>query len=579
LAQLTRVEIEKEADDHIALGLLLRKNRSDPKRDAVQQVLASELTVTQKIEKIREIDEKEDVSGVLHIVRQATAQVARNKVSRINRTIKRPLERIPFLAFLFGEFGKVREFGRRSHVLEVRLLPPGIRLDRHLVDFLTNEVKGSAKELSLRLKPVVEHGWLYLTPRQYNLIVLLKRLSDRIQTFDFLRLNIRDSNLIDRLKRIESLFLMLHYSPDTTETIIEAVRTFGEKRHEEREETVRTNSLVLEVLAEDFALPSLYNCLLGLNVFRYRRFLTLPELMREGLGDMVDGTSFDCESSVRTRIDQYVENALQSMRKLHEQLLETRHLNSFIVFNEERKLDTTLLSRLYRSADSREPPDFQADQDNLVLFASRLIHGFDLVFSSLLNGQCVLGEGRRTAVFSPAFFEKDFTKLRTLEEKLEQGPFHFSSFPLDRYLQIRDDRLGTIGTEMEVSQLIEESVGCLVDLGKALMKILGARPPQGTPGDTQEPLEPTILQGKPFVLPPGNLRTQARSLLNGKTVSEALIMAVTVCFSAGILLQDDFLFRFLRSETKLQAELRAQLRLVETLLDPESYRELSRLYA
>jgi len=578
LAQLTRAVIEKEADDHIALGLLLRKNRSDPKRDAVQQVLASELTVAQKIEKIKEIDEKEDVSGLLHIVRQATAQVARDKVSRINRTIKRPLERLPFLAFLFGEFSKVREFGRRSHVLEVSLLPPGVRLDKHLIDFLTSEVKGSAKELSLRLKPIMEHGWLYLTPRQYNLIALLKRLSDRIQTFDFLRLNMRDSNLIDRFKRIESLFLMLHYSPDTTETIIEAVRTFGEKRHEEREETVRTNSLVLEVLAEDFSLPSLYNCLLGLNVFRHRRFLTLPELMREGLGEMVDAKSFDCESSVRVHIDEYVENALQSMRKLHEQLLETRRLNSYIVFDEERKLDTTLLSRLYKSADSRDPHDFHADQDNLVLFASRLIHGFDLVFSSLLNGQCVLGEGRRTAVFSPAFFEKDFAKLRTLAEKLEKGPFHFSSFPLNRYLQIRDDRLGTIGTEMEVSQLIEESVGCLVDLGKALMKILGAQLPQSTTGDSQEPLETTILQGKPFVLPSGNLRTQVR-FLNGKTVSEALSIAVTVCFSAGILLQDDFLFRFLRSETKLQAELRAQLRLVENLLDPESYRELSGLYA
>jgi len=55
--ELTREEIEREADDHIALGLLLRKNREEPKKSAVQKVLSNPLTIPQKIERIKEIDE------------------------------------------------------------------------------------------------------------------------------------------------------------------------------------------------------------------------------------------------------------------------------------------------------------------------------------------------------------------------------------------------------------------------------------------------------------------------------------------------------------------------------------------
>ena len=184
-----RTEIEREADDHIALGLLLRKDRDEQKKSAVSKVLASELTVAQKIEKIREIDEKEDTLALLRIVRQVGAQSSRGYASRVSRSIKRPLQRLSWIAFLFRELPRVREFGRRSHILRTRFMPPGVRMERRLREFFVRELQPSAVELSRLLAPVAEHGWLYLTPRQYNLLVLLKRLLDRIQAFDPLRLD------------------------------------------------------------------------------------------------------------------------------------------------------------------------------------------------------------------------------------------------------------------------------------------------------------------------------------------------------------------------------------------------------
>ena len=60
---VARREIEKEAENHIALGRLLRKERAEPRKTAVKKILASELSVPQKIEKIREVDETGERPG------------------------------------------------------------------------------------------------------------------------------------------------------------------------------------------------------------------------------------------------------------------------------------------------------------------------------------------------------------------------------------------------------------------------------------------------------------------------------------------------------------------------------------
>jgi len=483
------------------------------------------------------------------------------------------------LAFLFRDYLRVQEFGRKAHVLETRLFPPRVRMDSRLAHFLAKEIQPSAVELSARLRPVMEHGWMYLTARQYNLIALLKRLTDRLQGFDFLRLNWRDHNLIDGMRRIESLFLMLHQNPDLVDSILEALRVFFDKRHEEKEEVVRASSLVLEILAEDFTLPSLYNCIVGLNIMKYRRMLTLADLIHEGAGDIVDSLTFDCEDQVRSRMDAYVEDALQSMKKEHEQLQEARRINSYVTVDEQDRPETAVLRQLYASAEPRSPSDFDADQGNLVLFLSRLLRGYDRIFSPLLGGTYPLEGGEKVTVFSRSFFETDFARLRMVADKLETGPFHFSSFPLSRYLQIKAARLGTVGNETQGTELILEGVGCLVDIGKTLVKVLGARSSGGGGSSGPEtPLQPSVLQGKAFSLPAENRKLQTRSFLSGKTVIEALGVAVSVCFTMGLLFQDDFLALFLGKERKLLADLHARLRLMENLLEPESFQSLSALY-
>jgi hypothetical protein len=54
------------------------------------------------------------------------------------------------------------------------------------------------------------------------------------------------------------------------------------------------SNLVKMVLTKDGTMPSLYNYFLGLNMLKYRRYLTMNDLIREDAGPVVDSTEFDC---------------------------------------------------------------------------------------------------------------------------------------------------------------------------------------------------------------------------------------------------------------------------------------------
>ena len=348
--------------------------------------------------------------------------------------------------------------------------------------FLVRQVQAWATELFPRLKLVTDHGWVHLTPRQYNHVVLLKRLCDRIRVFDFLHLNLHDRDLVDSFKQIESLFLMLQYHAESMGVVLGALRHFSEKHHEPQDEIERTHGLVVRLLAEDITLPSLYNCLLALNIFKRRRFLVISDLMHPGLGEVVDARAFDCESAVRERMETYVDESIESIKRNHGQLQEARRLRSYLVMDDEGKPDPSILRLVYKHASPRAVFDFDADQQNLVLFMARLMRAFDAVFAALLNGRCVLAEVGRVPIFARELFELEFTRIRGFIERLEKGPFHFASFPLARYFQIREERLGAIGSEMDLCQIVDEAVGCLVDLGKSITRVLSLRSPAGGAG-------------------------------------------------------------------------------------------------
>jgi hypothetical protein len=331
------------------------------------------------------------------------------------------------------------------------------------------------------------------------------------------------------------------------------------------------------LLTEDATLPSLYNCIVGLNMVKHRRYLTLDNLMRPGLGDAVNTRDFNCSLEVRQRIDTYVHNSLESIKKLHSQLHEVRRLNSYLHYDENGQVDSANLSRLYEKTVPKDEGDYLTDQSNVLLFAQRLFEAFYNTFLSFVNGKVRIGGVGRAAVFSRSFYEMEMARLGTTIEKLKKGPFHFSGFPLSQYLQVKEAKIGAIANEMELIQLVDEGIACLADLGKSLARVLGSSTGK-LQDQPEQPLEPVIFQGKPYSIPYAEQRIREHTYLEGKTVSEALVEAVSICFTMGMLFRDRFVYYILGSADRYETELKAQLRLMKNLLDPDRYREVVSRY-
>jgi len=584
--RINRRRIEKEAEDHIALGLLLRKRRSPQRREEVERILAGPQSVAQKVDRIKRLDAEPEAGQPKEADEPAQEPEAGERVQetelragpaeRAERPAAQRIKATPpaasFWAFLFRELPRLRAFGRRTHTLLVTLLPPAARPDPALKGFLTRTLQPWAVELSQRLKPVLELGWLHLTKRQYNWVVVLARLAERIVAVDFTHLPWRDRNLVDRLRGLETQFLLLHSHEGILGELASSLHMVFEKKSRLDSDYRPAAELCQRLLSPEASLPSLYNCLLAFNMVKFRRLLSLADLLRGDLGPLVSGSEYDCPPEIRARIAEYVTSSLENLQTLHAQLSELRRLAGYLSCDEEGQADIRLLAALYG-------PRMEVDRQNLMALAPRLFTVFERVFQPLLAGTVAVEGAPKAALFEPAFFQTEFARLAMVSDKLEKAVFGLANFPFNRFLAIRSSSLGAIPKELEVLQLLEEGLGVLFNLGKILARVLALDGAGAQEGEAERPLDASLLQGQPFRLPHAGRRLQAEGFLRGLTVREALAQVIRICFTAGHLLQHPAVFLLFGKEPRLAAQLSATLRQLEHLLDEKTYTELKLRYA
>ncbi len=576
--RINRRRIEKEAEDHIALGLLLRKRRSPERRQEVERILAGPQSVGQKIERIRRLDaEPEDGQPKEAAEPAQEPEVRAGPAERAERPAAHRIKANPpaasFWAFVFRELPRLRAFGRRTHTLLATWLPPAVRPDPALKGFLTQTLQPWAAELARRLKPVLELGWLHLTKRQYNWVVVLARLAERIVATDFAHLPWRERDLVDSLRGLEAQFLLLHSQEGILRELASSLHKVFEKKSRLDSDYPPAAELVHRLLSAEASLPSLYNCLLAFNMVKFRRLLGLADLLRGNLGPAVSSSEYDCPPEIRARIAEYVASSLENLQTLHAQLAELRRLAGYLSCDQQGQADTRLLSALYG-------PRLETDRENIMVLAPRLFTVFGRVFQPLLAGTvAVEGVGKKAALFEPAFFQTEFARLGTVSDKLEKAVFGMANFPFSRFLAIRASSLGTIPKELEVLLLVEEGLTVLFNLGKVLARVLAMDGAGAMEGEAERPLDASLLQGQPFRLPHAGRRLQADGFLRGLTVREALAQVIRICFTMGHLLQHPAVFLHFGKEPRLAAQLAATLGQLEHLLEEKAHAELKLRYA
>lgn len=575
-------DLQKESEDLITLGNLLRGERNQKKQLSVEKVMHSNLSIQEKIKRIRKVDRSGEERPYKEKILQRGNGVIlkdrkRKQAKKAGVEIKASHNPRSYLSFLFKEYRNVRAFGKKTHIFVSVLFPPMVRLNKDLGTFFAKYLQPAAAELLEILNPVLEIGWLYLHKFDYNLISVLKKLCRKINSPNFKLLNYKDRKLINRLRSLENLFLMLQYRSGYSERIISASDTVLNKDPDFEADPNKIPGLVRKILAKEVMLPSLYNFLLGLNMLKYYRFFTLSELIRRNSGEIIDSSDFDCEPKIYDKIQSYIKESTQKLQLLHEKKREILKLRVFLPTNENGEADFSRLQFFYDAFQSENKYHYVKDKENIVLFTPRFLRLFVHTFENLLNGKVHLLKVGKVEIFSKAFFQIEFSKLPYLIKKMEKLAFSYPTFSRSRYLLIKSTNAGAIAIEAELMHVIEECLEHLLGIGKKLSGVLSLREKIGSSEGKSEPLDTIILRGKPFRLPYEEKVIKSGTITNGRTVLEALIMAISMSFLMSIFLNDRNTTSLLIREQEIDQNIRSKLEILERIADPETYLELKAL--
>lgn len=586
------------------LGKLLQKSRSDEHTQRVDDILKSDLPLEDKVRKIEKLDEQKKESALRSLKKQRlqagettgkptspspssllTDQLPVDsegfkETARNRNRLKRRVEDNTFLNYVFKDAGKIKRFGKDTHVLATGVLSlkpipnPDVRIQ------FTNHVQKNILPQAVHYcTSVVDVGWKHLTKRDYNLVVLFSHLLDEIQKIDFYNLDYKKRNLIDKITSVERYYYVFHSHNEYPNLLLHALRDTAAKEPEIFADQKDPLEFVGPVLLKDYSLPSLYNFILGLNMIKTRRFLSMDDLIVKDSGSLVYMKDFDCSPKIREDMLAYLRELEHQLVSLTSRWEEIVRLQAFIPSKGPQEVDMHLLEDLYNTyRKDHEGTSFQKDKEKTLDFTLEILGLFLTDFRRILTDEIGIEKIGKTRIFSKQFFDMEFGKLASVQTKIEKLCFTLPSFPRKRFLILKQNRKGAISAEAEALQLIDEVSTILYGMGTKIATLLRTRSGNPEKADDMQPLESVALQGKSFYIPYENHKVQYRGLLHGSSVFTAMTSICSCCFLTALYFQNNDITSILKREQKIKEKISEITSDLKRILSPEGYMMMKEKY-
>ena len=559
--------LSPEAEDIITLGQLLKQQRDEERRRAVDVIVASDLGVREKIQEILKLDAggTQEIDGENE--RSQRTRPLRYRVPALIDILKKPYARIPYFSYLFGDYRRILSFGKFTLVFTPVRFLPDVKLSQAVPLLLRRDLRQWAAELLDIVAMGLEDSWHYLRKKEYNLLVVVKQLCEKILSINFNLFDYKDPYLINKLRSLEALFLMFHYREEYQELLRISLQKIvkNDPRLGDKYETAV--DLIHKILNYDGSTPSLYNIILGLNMRKYRRYLTMRDILCTDLGELINTKDFACPPDVKEKIRSLVAEGRRRLAELRSCQEKTNKSKTFLTLNESGEVSFDPLRFFYDQANNvGEEPAFSADSEDVLRFAPRFFDTLDRTFAPLLNGQTDLEEIGAVTLFTHDFFQLDFLRIRRIVGRV--WDYGEDELPRTRFLDLQHSTKGIQSLEAEILKQVNEGLDIIFEMAKKLETILNTRRKGGGRRPTG-PLDPMILHGKSFTIPHGKRRILSISVLNGKTVVEALTYFVSICFTIAVFYHYPPVYDPLERESQNSKELRSQLEVLSRLAGPQ----------
>jgi hypothetical protein len=501
------------------------------------------------------------------------------KVWEIRRKIRASQSKSNFLKFLLSEYKRICEFGKKTHVLYPRMFPLGIQLNSDIHLTFTKYLQPQSIELYKALTFILKRKWVSLERKEYNLVLILKKLCEKIALTNFNLLNYSDRNLIDRLRSIETYFLALHAHKDYPHVLMTAVRCILENDASFKLQLPELIGSMNRILLHDADTPSLYNFLLGLNMLKYRKYIELQDLVRKNCGNVMGVHIFEYEEDVQQEVQLFVEECSKNLKFLSGKKQEIDRIKLFLPRTENDDIDYGMLQYFYASSQSEGENLFDRDQDNVIQFSLQVLQTFRSSFKNLLCGKVRLFGTGKCRVFPDGYFRREFEKIDTLIESLGKLSYDYTNeISFKQYLHIKQTKKFTSKIESDAIMLISDALHLVYILGKRIAFI-----PQSGPAE----LESEISQGEgrtsdttlivPEEIIMGRIMTDG-TRLGGKCVADALAFVVSISFLICHYYHDRYTYALLAKEAMISREIELKMEMLARIASPELYSELVNTY-
>lgn len=593
--------IQREAENYRVMGELLTKHRAPREAESVRNVLESEAPLEEKIRRIRAIDlngsavqdvpagkplaavpespsparKNPPASDVLRSQPAPAFETGPESVERIRPAIRRS----GFFGFFFREYGRLQEFGTKTGLLSFRLIPPSFLLNGFTAKTILSAAFRDAAEVLPLLRFIQERGWLTMEKFDYNLVSLFCRFCEIL-------LGMRNGGggqgefFLRSLQSAENLWLACHYRNDYPSKIAAGIED-QLKRYPERERVaVSARESVLRLLAAVTFRPTVGNLLLASDMIAFRRYLELPDLLRELPGGVVGVYRFDAPLFVQQRISAWIaDNARQA--DLYS--AEKARIDRIRLFTEQFTVpledggveyDFRFIAAFFADNDAGKNNQFLRDTDDVIQFAGRFYPYLLQAFRNFLVERVELESVGTVRAFPPDFFLADVDRLTAHVARLTQNNFQCPHMERSEFLEFREkDRRHTPSSgQMGMIQILDELSGILTFIGMRASALCGRHEKPDIPlsfnGENAQACQSdidTVFWDKRIV---------SAGYLRGKTFGQALYTFTTLVFLGALYFRNAEILGTLDRSYRVEQSLEKSLRALKRVADPAAFEQI-----
>jgi hypothetical protein len=585
--------------EYSKMAELLKKERQADAALTIKEILESGDSLQEKIRKIELVDAQEISLSIdqTSISAEEAQEIIRKKHVLTEETAKKNSEKIiskimktPFLFFIFRDYKKIRMFGKSTGFIKFGLNPAGMKFDFARAKSMFNVLQKDASELMEILNFVLDKGWMDLEKLDYNLIVIFRQLCQAIISAPYARIGTSGRQFLTRYRDVEALFLTCRYQGEYPDIIRAGISNvlFKQKKPEG---TIELSEIqVKRILGDEHDTANLLNFILSINMFEYRKFLKIDDLIRRQAGGIVNTFSYECPPNIQLKINVYINDKMQTWKNLLKDKAEINRIQYFLKHfirqdsSGYRSYNFNVFSEFYNFSGPGLlcEDSFSYDKGNTAKLALNFFTKFLNEFENFFIDKIGIEDFGPLRVFSREVFQLEVDKLRQAVLKFTDSIFTLPIVSRREFFDLKTSKKEVMPAPpvLTMIQTIDTLADILSDIGAKLgnIHINYKKSPGDSPlGNPVEPLEIAATWKREVTVPFWDKKILTPGYLKDKYFSDAVATVTSLCFLSDVYFYNMRFYAVLEKEMKINNMIIDVKKNIERLADVVTCEKIRKL--